>query len=120
GVDADADQPRLLEPDRVAVGLAQLVERRPLLARGLDVLSVVLADGAGGGRLVALGVLRPAGRGDEVRHDPGPSVRVSLPEIGGIDLPTSWPRPKEQRVEVEPQVAVVAGLQPEVPLALGE
>jgi hypothetical protein len=29
-------------------------------------------------------------------------------------------KPKEQRVEVEPQVAVVAGLQPEVPLAFCE
>ena len=36
----------------------------------LEVLPVVLADGAGGGRLLALGVLRPAGRADEVRHSP--------------------------------------------------
>ena len=40
----------------------------PLLARGLIVLPLVLADGAGGGRLVALGVLRPKGRAEEVEH----------------------------------------------------
>jgi hypothetical protein len=83
-VDADADQPRLLEPDRVAVGLAQLVEGRPLLAGGLDVLALVLADGACGGRLVALGVLRPAGCTDEIRQVP--TLRaVSLLERDGID-----------------------------------
>jgi hypothetical protein len=80
-VDADADQPRLLELDRVAVGQPQPLPGRPLLARDLDVLPFILADGTGGGRLVALGVLRPAGRADEVRHAPAsltPS-RVILP-----------------------------------------
>ena len=46
-LDADADQPRLLELDRVPVGQPQLVQRGPLLAGRLDVLPLVLADGAG-------------------------------------------------------------------------
>jgi hypothetical protein len=46
----------------------QPLQGRPLLARGLDVLSIVLADGASGGRLVILRILGPAGRADEVRH----------------------------------------------------
>jgi len=33
--------------------------------------ALVLANGAGGRRLIALAMLGPAGRADEVRHDPG-------------------------------------------------
>ena len=71
--------PGFLELDRVAVGQPQLVQRGPLLARGLDVLPLVLADGAGGGRLIALGVLRPAGRADEVRHGSPPARQPPHP-----------------------------------------
>ena len=52
----------------VAVVAAQLLERRPALALGRDVLALVLADGAGGGRFGALGVLDAAGDADEAGH----------------------------------------------------
>src|SRR5690606_21432815 len=68
-LDADTDQSRLLEADRVAVGRAQPLVRRPLLARHLEVLPLVLADGAGLRRLLAVRVLSSAGSTDEVRHD---------------------------------------------------
>jgi hypothetical protein len=90
-LDADANQPRLLETDRVAVGQTQLFERCPLLACDLDVLPLVQADGAGGGRLIAVVVLRPAGRADEVRHGP-----LRAPILGTRD-------------EIEPGRAEVVG-----------
>src|SRR5207248_11658178 len=73
------DQSRLFELERVPVGQPQLVEGGPLLARSFDVLPLVLADGAGSGRLVALGVLRPAGRADEVRHSSPPARQSPHP-----------------------------------------
>jgi hypothetical protein len=71
--------PKLCCNQRVPVRQPQPVEVRPLLARGLDVLPLVLTDGAGGGRMVALGVLRPAGRLDAFRHRSPPTRQSPTP-----------------------------------------
>src|SRR5438067_2166813 len=62
----------------------QPVERGPVLPRRLDVLALVLADVAGGGRLLRLGVLRAAGGADEVRHG-GPPAGHSIRGPSGRD-----------------------------------
>ena len=67
-LDANADQPRFLELDRVAVGETQPLQGRPLLAGGLDVLPWFLADRASGGRRVAGCMLRSTRRADVAEH----------------------------------------------------
>jgi hypothetical protein len=54
-VDTDANESTLLEPDRVPMGYPQVFQGRPLLARDLDVLAVILADGAADRWLIAFG-----------------------------------------------------------------
>src|SRR5207244_9844761 len=68
---ADSDEARSLLADLRAMGAAELVEGRPLLALPPDVLPLVLADRAARRRLVALRELAAAGRADESRHRQG-------------------------------------------------
>jgi hypothetical protein len=64
-LDADAEVARVL-PDVAAVVAGKLLERRPLLTSGPDVLALVLADRAALRRLARLGELRRARAADEL------------------------------------------------------
>ena len=80
-----ADQPRLLEPERVrwvSRSLSSVVHCCPV---ALTYCRSSSQMAAGGGRWSRLGVLRPAGRADEVRHGPGTLRGVSLPTRDVID-----------------------------------
>src|SRR5262249_25794184 len=68
-LNADADKLWILELDRVPIGQTQFFESGPLLARFLDVLSRLVADRAGTGRLIGFGVLGATCCADEREHN---------------------------------------------------
>ena len=76
----DPVQREFLQPDDVAVGVAQIIECCPLLAAPADVLSFVGADTAFVGRLVGFVELCAAGCADETDLPPSkcPPQRISV------------------------------------------
>ena len=72
----DRVEPVLLLLDDIPVRRPQVLERRPLLAVGVDVLPLVLADGTSRRGLIRLGELRPAGDAEIRRALAGPVCRV--------------------------------------------
>ena len=87
-LDADADQPRLLELQRVPVRQPQPVEVRPLLARGLDVLPLAsqTAQAAGGRSPSAYCVPQVVRRKFGMFHHP-----LGKPYTPGVTSSTEFP-----------------------------
>jgi hypothetical protein len=78
-------QVRLLLPQLDPVAGLQLGRSRPALSLPADILPLVLADGAGGRRLVTrIGVLSAAGHADEMGH--GVKSLLSVRNRSGMGL----------------------------------